>query len=209
MKDFYIQQLTQYYTKLKKGVITNKKEFLFFLIVILFFLYVKFYIWSFGLVIYGIVFFSSKTSSKPISFAQNLVIIYKQNVLNRKYLRIKHFWKHNFKNAFKNLKFSQLIWQLPLILSISFYNAISTRYMFITTIFYARCSIIIFVLENPKGWFIILAYFLPLVFITQLCGMRFISDSLNKTYGKTTMKKLGFNMLNAFLYGHGAKMGGQ
>ena len=119
---------------------------------------------------------------------------YKSYVYNKKYLRIKYFWKHNFYKAYRKLPISQRIWHLPLLLVISFYNALSTKYLFISTIFYVRCGIFFFIYGNIWGLYLIFAYFLTLVFLTLLCGRPFIADTLNKTYGKTTMKKLIFGL---------------
>lgn len=192
--------------KLKIGIMRKKIHFFIFLIFSFFLLKEQLFSIFFIFFICACFYFSSPIDGDTLSYSDTIRLRFKRAYLNRKYLRIKRFWRYDFKKAYKAVKWYNLIWQFPLIVLISFYNAISTRYEALSTIYYIRCSLLIFVFQNSLGWVLLLSFFLPLVFISFLCAIPYIGDSLNHTYGKNTLKKLGFNIFNSTLKTQGPKV---
>jgi hypothetical protein len=196
--------------RLKHNILLRKKEASYFVALFIVLWLSGFTLWAVSLCIYGFFNFLSpkKSGVKPLSLKEIPYAYYRGHILNRKYLRIKYFWKFNFIKAYKKLPASQRIWQLPLLLVISFYNALSTRYIFISTVYYARCGIFFFIYGNIWGLYLMFGLFLPLLIVTFLCGRPYISTRLSETYGKNTLKKLGFNILKQFATVHGIRVGG-
>lgn len=133
---------------------------------------------------------------KELFFKDNLKLTYKKAILNRQYLRIIHFWKNNFKKSYYKVPIYNLFWHIPLLIIMSFYNGVSTRYKFLASIYYlicglyyvytSTCSILLLVI-------LIMIFLMPLIFITFFCKLPLISRSLKSAYGNNALNKLNFN----------------
>lgn len=131
---------------------------------------------------------------------------WKRVYLNRTYLRIRYFWKYNFSKSYKKVKWYHLIWQVPFIVLISVYNALSTRYDFISTVYLGRALLLLIIFQDKFGFYLLLLFFIPLLNLTILVLLPPISNSLKISYGENTLKKLGFNHFGKFGQYHGVKV---
>jgi MFS family permease len=110
-----------------------------------------------------------------------------------KYYNIISFWKEDFVESYKNAKWPDKIWHPFLLVSISFYTASCTRFVWIYSILFFF-KILIYILSwNFCSLKILLIFYAILCFITLVAICPLITTNIKKTYGPNCLKKLGFN----------------
>lgn len=130
----------------------------------------------------------------------------KKEDLNIFYESILSFWKEDFKKSYRNEKVYHLAWEIPVLLTISFYNFISSRLRLVTLLFFFRCWSGILIFGDPYSFILLFLYIIPLVFVTSLARLDFFTNHLKKVYGEITLKKLGFNGPFRYLHLNGKQI---
>lgn len=186
------KKMPSFFVAVKSGFMSRKGRTIIWSILIFFYLFFSLYRIAFSIFVIGLFYFASLAEKPSMSLSKGIEEYFKSIYINREYLRLKYFWKGDFRNSYGRVKWYHLVWQVPVILIMTFYTASRTRYDIISRVYITYACALLILGGSIKGLYLIVGFFIPLLFVTFLAIFPPVVYSLKHSYGPLTLKKLGF-----------------